>query len=132
MIREPLAGVRAQVPVAASTAVALASPGRTIEGIIRAAESSDTEWGPLTAVNLPALRTTVGEMAAALERVAGREATGLLDWRPDPAIERVVNTWPGDVQSTRARALGLLPDTDFESIVREYVRENAQAVKLPR
>jgi nucleoside-diphosphate-sugar epimerase len=131
MIREPLAGVRAQVPVAASTAVALASPGRTIEGIVRAAESSDAEWGPLTAVNLPALRTTVGEMAAALERVAGRAATGLLDWTPDPAIERVVNTWPGDVQSTRARALGLLPDTDFESIVREYVRENPRAVKLP-
>lgn len=130
MIREPLAGARAQVPVAASTAVALASPGRTIEGIVRAAETSDTEWGPLTAVNLPALRTTVGEMAAALERVAGRDATDLLDWTPDSAIERVVNTWPGDVQSARAHALGLLPDPDFESIVREYVRESPQAVKL--
>jgi D-erythronate 2-dehydrogenase len=131
MIREPLAGLRAQVPVAASTVVALASPGRTIEGIVRAAETSDAQWGPLTAVNLPALRTTVGEMAAALERVAGADATGLLDWTPDPAIERLVSTWPGDVQSTRARGLGLLPDTDFESIVRQYVRENPQAIQLP-
>ncbi|GAB3767679.1 SDR family oxidoreductase [Ramlibacter monticola] len=131
MLREPLAGVRAQVPVAAATVVALASPGRTIEGIVRAAEASDAEWGPLTAVNLPALRTTVGEMAAALERVAGSDAAGLLDWTPDPAIERLVSTWPGDVKSTRAQGLGLRPDGDFESIVREYVRENPQAVKLP-
>ncbi len=131
MIREPLAGIRAQVPVAATVPVALASPARTIEGIVRAAEAADAEWGPLTAVNLPALRTTVGEMAAALERVGGREAASLLDWTPDPAIERLVNTWPGDVRSTRARALGLQPDPDFESIVRDYVRENPQAVKLP-
>src|SRR4051812_12825709 len=91
MIREPLAGLRAQVPVAAATVVALASPARTIEGIVRAAEASDAQWGPLTGVNLPALRTTVGEMAAALERVAGTDATGLLDWTPDPAIERLVS-----------------------------------------
>jgi nucleoside-diphosphate-sugar epimerase len=116
--------------VAAQTVVALASPGRTIEGIIRAAETSDAQWGPLTAINLPALRTTVGEMAAALERVAGAEATRLLDWTPDPAIERLVSTWPGDVKSTRAQGLGLTADADFESIVREYVRENPQAVKL--
>jgi nucleoside-diphosphate-sugar epimerase len=131
MLREPLAGLPAQVPVAASTLVALASPGRTIEGIVRAAEASDAEWGPLTAINLPALRTTVGDMAAALERVAGTDATGLLDWTPDPAIERLVSTWPGDVQATRARGLGLQPDADFESVLREYVRENPQAVKLP-
>jgi len=131
MLREPLAGIRAQVPVKAETSVALASPARTIEGIVRAAESSDERWGPLTGVNLPALRTTVGEMAAALEKVAGREATALLDWTRDPAIERLVDTWPGDVRSERARALGLAADTSFEQVVRDYVRENPDAIKLP-
>ena len=80
MIREPLAGQRAQVPVSPETAVALSSPARTIEGLLRAAEASDEQWGPPTAINLPSLRTTVGEMAAALERVAGRDAGALLDW----------------------------------------------------
>ena len=75
MIREPLAGQKAACPVAPETSVALSSPARTIEGIIRAAQATDAEWGPLTAVNLPSLRTTVGEMAAALERVAGKAAT---------------------------------------------------------
>ncbi|TFZ06791.1 NAD-dependent epimerase/dehydratase family protein [Ramlibacter henchirensis] len=131
MIRDPLAGVRAQVPVAAATSVALASPARTIEGIVRAAETSDDRWGPLTGINLPSLRTSVGEMAAALEKVAGRDATALLDWTPDPAIERLVSTWPGDVRWERARGLGLGADASFEQVVRDYVRENAAAIKLP-
>jgi D-erythronate 2-dehydrogenase len=131
MIREPLAGVAAPVPVPASTPVALSSPRSTIEGIVRAAETADAEWGPLNAMNLPALRTTVGEMAAALERVAGKAATGLLDWTEDPAILKLVKTWPGNVLAARAAGLGLMPDPDFESIVREYVRENPDAVKLP-
>ena len=73
MIREPLAGQRAACPVPPDVAVALSSPGRTLEGLVRAAHTSDAEWGPLTAMNLPALRTTVGDMAAALEQVARSE-----------------------------------------------------------
>jgi nucleoside-diphosphate-sugar epimerase len=131
MIREPLAGQKAACPVAPETSVAVSSPARTIEGIIRAAQASDAEWGHLTAINLPSLRTTVGEMAAALERVAGKAAVDLLDWTPDPAIVRLVKTWPGDVISERARGLGLQPDLDFETVIRNYIRENPDAVKLP-
>jgi nucleoside-diphosphate-sugar epimerase len=131
MIREPLAGVRAACPVPADVAVALSSPGRTIEGLICAAQTPDAAWGPLTAMNLPALRTTVGEMAAALGRVAGTAATDLLDGSPDPAVLSVVSTWPGNIAATRARALGLLPDSDFETIIRDYIRENPDAIRLP-
>ena len=131
MIREPLAGVKGACPVPPETPVALSSPGRTIEGIIRAAEADDSAWGARTAVNLPALCTTVGEMAAALERVAGKAASSLIDWTPDPAIMKIVATWPGAIHAARARGLGLLPDTSFDSAVREYLLENPDAVKLP-
>lgn len=130
MIREPLAGIRAACPVPAETLIALASPARTIEGIIRAAEVSNEAWGPLKAINLPALCTSVGDMAAALERVAGKAATDLLDWTPDPAVLKLVETWPGVVASQRANKLGLQPDTDFETIIRDYIRENPAAIKL--
>ncbi len=131
MIREPLAGVRAQVPVPPETPVALASPGNTIAGFVRAAQASDAQWGPPTAINLPSMLSTVGAMAQALEKVAGKPATDLLDWTPDPAIQRLVSTWPGNIQWERARALGLNCDPDFESVVRDYIRENPAAVKLP-
>lgn len=129
MIREPLAGQRAQVPVSADTRVALSSPGRTIAGLIRAAQTSDAQWGPRTALNLPALRTTVRAMADALERIGGPQAADLLDWTIDPVIARIVATWPGHVESPRANALGLAADTDFDAVVREYVRENPDAVR---
>jgi D-erythronate 2-dehydrogenase len=131
MIREPLSGVRAQVPVPPETQHAFLSPRLTTEALIRVAEVTDDQWGPLTAINLPAMSATVGEMAAALERVAGAAATALLDWKPDPAILKLVKTWPGNVASARARAMGMKSDADFDSIVRDYIRENLAAVKLP-
>jgi D-erythronate 2-dehydrogenase len=129
MIREPLAGIRARVPVSADTQVALASPARAIEGMICAAQTSDTAWGPLTAVNLPALSVTVGQMAETLERVAGAAAAALLDWQPDPVISKVVTSWPGQFNAARANALGLTADSDFDTIVADYIRENSNAVR---
>ena len=130
MIREPLAGQRAQVPVGPDTDVALSSPGRTIAGLLRVAQTTDGEWGARTAVNLPALRTSVRDMAEALRKVGGQAAYDLLDWQVDAPIAKIVATWPGNVKAPRAAALGLEPDADFETVVREYVRENPDAVTL--
>jgi nucleoside-diphosphate-sugar epimerase len=131
MVREPLGGLRAPVPVGPEVLTALSSPARTVAGFVRAAEASAAEWGPLTGMNLPSIRVSVGEMAAALERVVGPAATALLDWVPDEAVLSLVRTWPGNVHSSRARALGLLPDENFEQVIRQYARDNPQAVKLP-
>jgi D-erythronate 2-dehydrogenase len=128
MIREPLAGVVSVVPVAAETAVALSSPTRTVEGIIRCAQASDADWGPLTAINLPAVSTTVSAMADALKSIAGYAPFNLLKWQIDPAIARIVATWPTRIASPRANALGLQADTSFEDIVQAYMRENPEAV----
>ncbi|KAB2893229.1 MAG: NAD-dependent epimerase/dehydratase family protein [Burkholderiaceae bacterium] len=130
MLREPLAGERARCPVAPETAVALSSPGNTVRGILRAATAGSAEWGARTAVNLPPITTTVAEMAQALERVAGKEATALIDWEPDAQIARIVTGWPSRFNPRRAQALGLAADESFEAILRDYVRENPQAVKL--
>ena len=123
MIREPLAGLRAACPVPQDTEVALSSPRRTIEGLVRAAEASDLDWGARTAINLPALSTTPGQMASALEKIAGKAVTDLIDWTPDQAIASIVTSWPARIDAARARALGLESDTDFESIIAEFISE---------
>jgi D-erythronate 2-dehydrogenase len=128
MIREPLAGVQSIVPVAASTAVALSSPARTIEGIIRCAQASDTDWGPLTAINLPAITTDVAAMAQALKVIGGPAAYAQLKWEIDPVIARIVATWPARIASPRANALGLYADASFEDIVQAYMRDNPDAL----
>ncbi len=129
MIREPLAGVKGACPVTPETEVALSSPSLTIRGIIRAAEATPAEWGPRVGLNLPALTCTTGQMAAALEKVAGKAVSDLIDWTPDATIRRIVATWPARINAQRAKGLGLLPEPDFETLIREYIRENPDAVK---
>jgi D-erythronate 2-dehydrogenase len=129
MVREPLAGLASVVPVPASTAVALSSPHRTVEGLVRAVQASDTDWGPLTAMNLPAMTTQVGEMADALKSIAGQAAFAILSWQIDHQIERIVASWPTRIACPRANALGLYADTSFDDIVRAYISENPDAVR---
>ena len=130
MIREPLRGIESIVPVVPETQVALSSPARTIEGIIRCAETSDADWGPLTTLNLPAMTTTVGAMADALKMIAGSAVAERLKWQKDSNIERIVSTWPARIASQRANALGLQADASFEDIVRAHIAENHPEIKL--
>ena len=107
IIREPLAGLRATCPVPPDTPVALSSPRRTLEGILRAAAVSDAAWGSRTAMNLPALATTPRSMADAMDRVVGYAASDLIDWTDDPVIGAIVRSWPAqsrDAARERARA----------------------------
>jgi nucleoside-diphosphate-sugar epimerase len=121
IIREPLAGLRAPCPVPPDTPVALSSPGRTLQGILRAAAADEAAWGSTTALNLPALTTTPRSMAAAMDRVAGYPASELIDWTDDPVIGAMVRTWPARVEARRAAALSLLPEETFDAIVRQYL-----------
>lgn len=131
IIREPLAGERARCPVDPDTPVALSSPRRSLEGILRAAAVDDATWGSRTALTLPALTTTPREMARALDRVAGKVAgkpvSDLIDWVDDPAIGRIVGSWPARFHTPRAHALGLRAEASFDDIVREYVAADGGA-----
>jgi D-erythronate 2-dehydrogenase len=125
IIREPLAGERARCPVDPDTPVALSSPRRSLEGLLRAAAVDDRTWGSRTALTLPALTTTPREMARALDRVAGAGTSGLIDWDVDPAVEAIVGTWPARFHTPRAHRLGLRAETSFDDVVRGYLSDNA-------
>lgn len=127
IIREPLAGVRAVCPVPPDTPIALSSPRRTLEGLLRAAEADDAAWGSRTAMNLPALTTTPRGMAGALDRVAGPGTSDLIDWADDPAVGAIVRSWPAEFDTPRARALGLQAEKSFDDIVRAYLTDNPGA-----
>jgi nucleoside-diphosphate-sugar epimerase len=124
IIREPLAGRRAACPVEAAAEVALISPGRAIKGLLCAAASSEESWGGRSAVTLPALTVTVADMVAALEQAAGPEASALIDWVPDPAVARLVSSWPARIHASRAERLGLTQDPNFGSIIGRYLAES--------
>jgi D-erythronate 2-dehydrogenase len=127
IIREPLHRRTAVCPVPPETAVALASPHNTIEGLIAVAETESL--GGRIAVNLPALTVRVSEMLDALEAVGGKAARDRVRFEPDPAIARIVEGWPSVFDSTRALRLGLKPDPDMISIIRRFVGDHKIALE---
>jgi nucleoside-diphosphate-sugar epimerase len=120
IIREPLAGIRSTCPVPADTPLAISSPRKTVEGLLRAAGASDDDWGSTSAMNLPALTTSPRAMAAALDAVAGEGTSALIDWSNDPAVEAIVTSWPARFATARAGRLGLEPEASIDDIVRAY------------
>jgi D-erythronate 2-dehydrogenase len=127
IIREPLAGQRATCPVPPGTEVALASPASAISALLCAATSSEESWGGRTPVNMPALTVTVADMVAALERIAGPGAAALIDWIPDPALARIITSWPARIRADRAASLGMTADPDFDSVITAYIAETGPA-----
>ena len=62
-------------------------------------------------------------MVAALNRVAGAEVARRVRWERDPRVERIVATWPGAWDTSRARALGFPGDESFDAVIRQYIEE---------
>ncbi|HUG25887.1 D-erythronate dehydrogenase [Piscinibacter sp.] len=131
IIREPLAGMDAVCPVAPQTEVALASPARTVAGLIAVFEANRETFGGRTALNLPALTVRVQDMLAALAEVAGPAMLARIRFEPDAAVERIVGGWPARFESERTARLALLPDPDFRSVVLQYVQEQPHRVAVP-
>jgi nucleoside-diphosphate-sugar epimerase len=123
IIREPLAGVESVCPVSAEVSHPVASPARTVDGLIAVYEASREAFNGRTALNLPALNVKVGEMLAALEEVAGKAVRARVRFERDERIANIVANWPSGATATRAGALGLKPDASFADIVRQYIAD---------
>ncbi len=132
IVREPLAGLAAVCPVGREVALAIASPRRTVTGLLTIAEAERGDApGQLSGrlpVNLPALTLTVGAMLDALRTIAGDAVADLVVERPDPAIAAIVSSWPARLDSTRAARLGLEPDPDIGSVIRQYLADHPDAI----
>jgi nucleoside-diphosphate-sugar epimerase len=123
ILREPLAGLPAVLPVPDTTRHWFASP-RAAVGFLRHAMAMDL--GPLgdrRALTLPGLSATVAEEIEALRRVAGQAAVDLIRPEPDSAIAAIVATWPEDFEAARAAALGFRAETDFDQIIAAHLED---------
>lgn len=121
IIREPLNGEPAVCPVNASTRLWLLSPQTVIDALLFGHDMTAYDLGTNRIINLPGLSITAAEMVAALERVAGSEVAKRIRWESDPRIERIVSTWPGQLEASRANSLGFPRDADFESVIRQHM-----------
>jgi len=124
IIREPLSGIDAACPVAPETQLWVTSPRRVIDNLIVGHDVAADKFGHTRSVNVPGMRVSVAEMVDALRRVAGDAAAARVKWRIDPAIAKIVQTWPPNFAPRLGPALGMTADTNFEDIVRAYIADD--------
>jgi nucleoside-diphosphate-sugar epimerase len=123
VFREPLNGVECVLPVGTETVMPLAGYRTIVEGFVKLHEVDGARLGEDRAVSLPSLDATVADMIAALKRAAGNRHLGDIRVEKDPAIERIVATWPVGTTYDRALSLGLPRDRDLDSIVKAYIED---------
>jgi nucleoside-diphosphate-sugar epimerase len=123
IIREPLVGLEAVLPVPEETRHWMTSP-RSAVGFLRHAATLDlARLGDRPNLSMPGLSVTVAEQIKALETVAGPQATALIRRVPDPTIARIVGGWARAFNPQRAVSLGFTSETSFEAIIRAHIED---------
>ncbi len=128
ILREPLSGREAVLPVGEDVRHWFASPRAAVGFLLHAATLDLTRVGPRRNLNMPGLSATVGEEIEALRRVAGERAVALIRREPDPVIDAIVTGWARELDAQRALALGFRAETTFEEIVRAHVEDELGGV----
>jgi nucleoside-diphosphate-sugar epimerase len=123
IMREPLAGHEAVLPVSDGVMHWHASPRAAVGFLLHAATIDTAKVGPRRALTMPGLAVTVGEQIAALKKVAGDKVVARIQRKPDPFIEGIVAGWPRNFAPKRAMALGFKADASFEEIIKIHIED---------
>ena len=123
IIREPLAGQEAILPVADSVLHWHASPRSAVGFLIHAAGLTRAQLGDRINLTMPGVCCTVGEQIAALRRIAGDKVAERIRRAPDELVERIVAGWPRRFEPRRALALGFKVEATFDDIIRAHIED---------
>jgi nucleoside-diphosphate-sugar epimerase len=123
IIREPLNGQDALLPVSDDVRHWFASPRAAVGFLVHAAEVTRERLGARVNLTMPGLCCTVGEEIAALARVAGADVAKRIRREPDETIAKIVAGWPQNFDARRASALGFRAETSFDDIIRAHVED---------
>jgi nucleoside-diphosphate-sugar epimerase len=124
IIREPLAGLEATLPVPETVAHTHASPRAAVGFLLHAAGLSREALGARINLSMPGVCCTVAEQIASLRRIAGERVAARIRHASDPLIARIVEGWPQRIDARRARALGFTAESSFDEIVRIHIDED--------
>jgi len=133
IIREPLAGQDAVLPVPKSVRHWFASPRAAIGFLLHAAQLDTAQLGARRSLSMPGVSATVGEQIEALRRLAGDAVVRRIREAPDATIMRIVEGWPRNFDTQRASALGFRADPSFDEIIRIHMADElGQKTPAPR
>ena len=130
IVREPLDGREAILPVGDHVRHWMTSPRSAIGFLLRAATMDLGALGHRRNLNMPGVSVTVAEQIEAVRGVAGERAVRLIRRDPDPMIMRIVDSWPQRFETTRALDLGFTSEASFDAILRAYIEDELPGVRL--
>eukprot|EP01037_Dinobryon_pediforme_P008203 gene8203-8287_t len=128
IIREPLQGKPAILPVSRDVRHWHASPRAAINFLVHAAALDTAKLDARRTISLPGLCVSVAEQIEALRDVAGAKAVALIRDEPNETIARIVAGWPQNFNPKRALALGFEPDASFAAIIRIHLQDDAAQI----
>src|SRR5580692_8539036 len=123
IIREPLAGQEAVLPVADTVLHWHASPRAATGFLIHAAGLDAAKLGPRVNLTMPGVCCTVAEQIAALRRIGGDKVVARIRRAPDELIMRIVAGWPQRIDAKRAAALGFKAEGSFDEIIKIHIAD---------
>jgi nucleoside-diphosphate-sugar epimerase len=123
ILREPLAGQPAELPVDTGTRVWIASPDVSVAGLAHAAALPWDRIAPYPVINLRGISVRVEQMLDALEAEAGPEARARVTCVERPEIARIVKSWPQAFETGTAESLDFPANANMAEIIQEYVSQ---------
>jgi nucleoside-diphosphate-sugar epimerase len=123
IMREPLAGQEAVLPVAETVRHWHATPRAAVGFLLHAATIDSEKVGTRRAITMPGVTCTVGEQIEALRKVAGEKVVARIRREPDPMIMKIVDGWPRGFEAKRALGLGFKAESSFEEIIRIHIED---------
>ena len=123
ILREPLSGQEAALPVSRDVRHWFASPRAAVGFLMRAAEMDTAALGWRRTITAPGLSATVGEEIEALRRVAGDKAVKLIREEPNETIVKIVAGWPRNFDAKRAKSLGFMAESGMDEIIRAHIED---------
>jgi nucleoside-diphosphate-sugar epimerase len=126
ILREPLVGQEAVLPVPETVRHWHASPRSAVRFCLQAATIDSEAIGPRRTLSMPGLSATVGEQIDALRRVAGEEAVRLIRHEPDPGIIEMIGGWARALDASRAERLGFAAEKSFDEIIKVHLEDELQ------
>jgi len=124
IIREPLAGAEAVLPVEENVLHWHASPRAAVGFLLHAAELTKDQLGSRINLAMPGVCCTVAEQIAALRRIAGDKVAARIRRKPDPLVMRIVAGWPSRFDPRRALALGFQAEGSFDEIIKVHIEDD--------
>jgi nucleoside-diphosphate-sugar epimerase len=124
MIREPMNGIKCSIPLEDKQwRHWLCSPRTLVQNLVYAATELDLNRLAKVdrSLNFPGIGVSVQDMMDSLARVGGKDKLDLLEMKDEPALKKILYSWPADFNNTKALELGFVRDTGFDQIVRDYV-----------